>query len=37
VCCGNIKRTAAGLGIARNTLYRKMEEYDLLPDSGPHS
>jgi len=32
VCCGNIKRTAACLGIARNTLYRKMEEYVLLPD-----
>ncbi len=31
-CCGNIKKTASRLGIARNTLYRKMEDYDLLPD-----
>lgn len=30
-CCGNVKRTAARLGIARNTLYRKMEDYGLLP------
>jgi transcriptional regulator with PAS, ATPase and Fis domain len=30
-CCGNIKQAAAHLGIARNTLYRKMEDYDLLP------
>jgi len=30
-CCGNIKQTAARLGIARNTLYRKMQEYELLP------
>jgi transcriptional regulator of acetoin/glycerol metabolism len=26
---GNIKRTAAQLGIARNTLYRKMQEFGL--------
>lgn len=32
-CTGNIKKTAVRLGIARNTLYRKMREYDLLtPD-----
>ncbi len=30
-CCGNIKETANRLGIARNTLYRKMQDYDLLP------
>ena len=30
-CCGNIKQTAARLGIARNTLYRKMQDYDLVP------
>jgi len=29
---GNIKRAAARLGIARNTLYRKMEDYALLPE-----
>lgn len=29
-CRGNIKKTAALLGIARNTLYRKMQEHDLL-------
>ncbi len=29
-CCGNIKQTAARLGIARNTLYRKMQDYGLL-------
>ena len=29
-CHGNIKRTAAQLGIARNTLYRKMQDYDLV-------
>jgi transcriptional regulator of acetoin/glycerol metabolism len=34
---GNIKKTAARLGIARNTLYRKMEDYDLLPASERHS
>ena len=28
-CRGNIKQTAARLGIARNTLYRKMQEFDL--------
>jgi transcriptional regulator with PAS, ATPase and Fis domain len=32
-CCGNIKKTASRLGIARNTLYRKMQEYDLNPPS----
>ncbi len=26
-CCGNIKQTAARLGIARKTLYRKMQDY----------
>jgi transcriptional regulator with PAS, ATPase and Fis domain len=36
-CCGNIKKTAARLGIARNTLYRKMEDYDLLPDGARNS
>ena len=30
-CCGNIKETANRLGIARNTVYRKMKDYDLLP------
>jgi transcriptional regulator with PAS, ATPase and Fis domain len=30
-CCGNIKQTAARLGIARNTLYRKMQDYNLVP------
>jgi transcriptional regulator of acetoin/glycerol metabolism len=36
-CHGNIKRAAARLGIARNTLYRKMVEYELAPeeDSAP--
>ena len=29
-CSGNIKKTAARLGIARNTLYRKMKEHRLL-------
>jgi len=28
-CRGNIKQTAARLGIARNTLYRKMQEFEL--------
>lgn len=31
-CGGNIKKTAAHLGIARNTLYRKMEEFHLLSE-----
>jgi len=31
-CCGgNIAQTALRLGICRNTLYRKMEEYQLTP------
>jgi PAS domain S-box-containing protein len=31
-CCGgNIVQTASRLGICRNTLYRKMEEYQLTP------
>jgi DNA-binding NtrC family response regulator len=31
-CCGgNIVQTASRLGICRNTLYRKMEEYQLVP------
>jgi len=30
-CYGNIKQTAARLGVARNTLYRKMQDYDLTP------
>jgi transcriptional regulator with PAS, ATPase and Fis domain len=34
VCCGNIKQTAARLGIARNTLYRKMLDYGLLPEES---
>ncbi|MGB7136756.1 MAG: sigma-54-dependent Fis family transcriptional regulator [Acidobacteriaceae bacterium] len=29
LCRGNIRQTAAQLGIARNTLYRKMQEFDL--------
>jgi transcriptional regulator of acetoin/glycerol metabolism len=33
-CCGNIKQTAARLGIARNTLYRKMLDYGLLPEES---
>ena len=33
-CCGNVKQTAARLGIARNTLYRKMEEYGLVENSS---
>ena len=32
VCGGNIKRAAARLGIARNTLYRKMEDYALVSE-----
>jgi len=31
LCSGNIQKTASRLGIGRNTLYRKMEEYQLLP------
>jgi transcriptional regulator of acetoin/glycerol metabolism len=31
VCGGNILQAAARLGIARNTLYRKMEEFQLMP------
>ncbi len=31
LCGGNIQRAAARLGIARNTLYRKMEEFQLAP------
>ena len=31
-CGGNIKKTAERLGIARNTLYRKLEEYHLLAE-----
>jgi transcriptional regulator of acetoin/glycerol metabolism len=30
-CRGNIRQTPARLGIARNTLYRKMQDYGLLP------
>ena len=30
LCQGNIQRTASRLCIGRNTLYRKMEEYDLI-------
>jgi sigma-54 dependent transcriptional regulator, acetoin dehydrogenase operon transcriptional activator AcoR len=30
-CHGNVRQTAARLGIARNTLYRKLQDYDLLP------
>jgi transcriptional regulator with PAS, ATPase and Fis domain len=30
-CRGNIRQTAARLGIARNTLYRKMQDYGLMP------
>jgi sigma-54 dependent transcriptional regulator, acetoin dehydrogenase operon transcriptional activator AcoR len=34
-CCnGNIVQTAARLGICRNTLYRKLEEYQLSPHSN---
>ncbi|HEX8925619.1 MAG TPA: sigma 54-interacting transcriptional regulator, partial [Terriglobales bacterium] len=33
-CCGNIKKAASRLGIARNTLYRKMEEYGLVAPAG---
>jgi len=36
VCEGNIKQAAARLGIARNTLYRKMEEYELGPEELVH-
>lgn len=31
-CGGNIKKAAAHLGIARNTLYRKMEDFHLLAE-----
>lgn len=31
---GNIKQTAEKLGIARNTIYRKMERYDIPRDFG---
>lgn len=31
-CGGNIKQAAAHLGIARNTLYRKMEDFQLVAD-----
>ena len=34
---GNIQHTAARLGIGRNTLYRKMQEYGLVPPSATHS
>ena len=37
VCGGNIKRAAGRLGIARNTLYRKMEDYALVPEGDVHS
>jgi transcriptional regulator with PAS, ATPase and Fis domain len=30
LCKGNIQRTASRLGIGRNTLYRKIEEYELV-------
>jgi len=33
VCHGNVQRTAAQLGIGRNTLYRKMREYELIRPS----
>jgi sigma-54 dependent transcriptional regulator, acetoin dehydrogenase operon transcriptional activator AcoR len=36
-CRGNIQRTAARLGIGRNTLYRKMQEYALAPAGPSHS
>ncbi|HUO59778.1 MAG TPA: sigma 54-interacting transcriptional regulator, partial [Candidatus Acidoferrales bacterium] len=36
-CCGNIKKAAARLGIARNTLYRKMEDYGLVVESDKHT
>ncbi len=31
---GNVRKTAAKLGIGRNTLYRKMREYDLLENGA---
>jgi transcriptional regulator with PAS, ATPase and Fis domain len=33
-CGGNIKKAAQQLGIARNTLYRKMEDYQLVSPSS---
>lgn len=33
-CRGNIQQTASRLGIGRNTLYRKVEEYGLLSPSS---
>lgn len=36
LCKGNVQKTAARLGIGRNTLYRKMEEYELLPRDTVH-
>jgi sigma-54 dependent transcriptional regulator, acetoin dehydrogenase operon transcriptional activator AcoR len=35
LCQGNIQRTASRLGIGRNTLYRKMEEYGLALPQNP--
>jgi len=36
-CCGNIKKAASRLGIARNTLYRKMEDYGLVSEPDRHN
>ena len=37
-CKGNIQQTASRLGIGRNTLYRKLEEYTLvIPGSALHA
>jgi transcriptional regulator of acetoin/glycerol metabolism len=36
-CRGNIQRTAVRLGIGRNTLYRKIQEYELAPPGLSHS
>lgn len=33
-CGWNISRTAAMLGISRNTLYRKIDKYGLAPENG---